>query len=173
MLIASESLHQLNQVKDFVRTIIRLQPFEIRKTVCGSPVWDQRLIASSVNGSACCEFIISFQLPHAQAECSSQLQHGLQCRGHIQHQFKLEKKRKRIRNLKPAYWIPQYCPMCFVLVLLKSIFWLLARLLKAQRMLFKLQEVANLTYLRGLLSQSRISNSKGTSQSVRHTHPRR
>lgn len=100
MLIASESLHQLNQVKDFVRTIIRLQPFEIRKTVCGSPVWDQRLIASSVNGSACCVFIISFQLPHAQAECSSQLQHGLQCRGDIQHQFKLEKKCKRIRNLR-------------------------------------------------------------------------
>lgn len=82
---------------------------------------------------------------------------------------------KTQKNKKPeaAYWIPQYCPMCFVLVLLKSIFWLLARLLKAQRILFKLQEVANLTYLRSLLSQSRSSNSKGTSQSVRHTPPRR
>lgn len=82
---------------------------------------------------------------------------------------------KTQKNKKPeaAYWIPQYCPMCFVLVLLKSIFWLLARLLKAQRILFKLQEVANLTYLRSLLSQSRSSNSKGTSLRVRHIPSRR
>lgn len=32
---------------------------------------------------------------------------------------------KTQKNKKPeaAYWIPQYCPVCFVLVLLKSTFW--------------------------------------------------
>ena len=79
-------------------------------------------------------------------------------------------RRKKHKNKKPeaGYWIPRYCPMCFVLVLFKSTFWLLALLLKAQRILFKLQEVANLTYLRGLLSQSRSSNSKGTSLRAAH-----
>ena len=75
--------------------------------------------------------------------------------------------REKRKNKKPeaAYWIPQYCPVCFVLVLLKSTFWLLALLLKAQQILFKLQEVANLTRFTFPVKNS---NSKGTSLSVAH-----